>query len=74
MVMQRAEGPVTVMYLPKREAAAPPSFEHAGLKGVSKPLGEGTIVLVASDTQHFGEIEAEWRDAFGPTQLAAGSL
>jgi hypothetical protein len=73
MVTQRAEGPVTVMYLPKRERRAPAEFRHEGLKGRTAQVGPGTLVLVASDTTSFDAIVTQWQGVLGADGVAFGS-
>lgn len=74
MVMQREEGPVTVMYFADRKERQAERFERGGLMGRAIPIGQGTLVLLAAQDHSFDSIEAAWRDSLvGPT-VAAGEI
>lgn len=65
MVVQRDDGPVTVLFIPARHEQARSVFERAGLKGRTIPMGDGTLVLLASDDRSFDVLEHGWRSALG---------
>ncbi|MBL0040270.1 MAG: DUF3379 family protein [Xanthomonadales bacterium] len=63
MVMQRASGPVTAMYVPKlREARR--DFDRAGVRGREATIGDGTLILLAADAREFDAIESQFHLAF----------
>ena len=71
MVVQRPEGPVTVMYVAEGGPEAEAHFERHGLKGRLSPVGGGTLVLIASDERSFDVLEDEWRRSIaGSTEVA----
>jgi hypothetical protein len=74
MVMQRGEGPVTVMYFADRTERHTRRFERDGLMGRSVPLGLGTLVLLAAHDQSFDSIEAAWRESLVGPETAAGQI
>jgi hypothetical protein len=61
MVMPRASGPVTVMYLVDDHAGQSTDFSHAGWIGRSVPMAHGTLVMIGHDASQFAQIEREWR-------------
>jgi len=61
MVMPRANGPVTVMYLVDDRAGQRSDFAHAGWIGRSVPLAHGTLVMIGHDASQFAQIEQEWQ-------------
>ena len=79
MVVQRDEGPVTVLYFGDRKEARRTDFRHAGMSGRAVPMARGTLVLVAQQTRSFDALEAAWReslegDGAGAHNAAAGGL
>jgi hypothetical protein len=69
MVMPRASGPVTVMYLVDDPGGARTDFAHAGWLGRSVPMAHGTLVMIGHDASQFAQIEQQWQRALrsGPT-------
>ena len=65
MVVQRADGPVTILYIAGRQEEKRSVFARAGLKGRAIPMGDGTLVLLASDDRSFETLEHGWRSAQG---------
>lgn len=65
MVMQQPGGPVTVLWFGRAELDrnAAGDFSHAGLQGRAVPLGDGLLVLIASDRGAFADVERIWRNA-----------
>ncbi|HVF35047.1 MAG TPA: DUF3379 family protein, partial [Candidatus Saccharimonadia bacterium] len=63
LVVQRPEGPVTLLYVVARERAPRGEFAQRGLKGRTVPLEHGTLVLLASEDRSFDLLESEWRRA-----------
>lgn len=61
MVMPRANGPVTVMYLVDDNGGARSDFAHAGWIGRSVPMAHGTLVMIGHDASQFAQIEQEWQ-------------
>lgn len=61
MVMPRANGPVTVMYLVDDNGGARADFAHAGWIGRSVPMAHGTLVMIGHDASQFAQIEQEWQ-------------
>jgi hypothetical protein len=61
MVMPRANGPVTVMYLVDDNGGARSDFAHAGWIGRSVPMAHGTLVMIGHDAGQFAQIEQEWQ-------------
>ncbi|HET9485196.1 MAG TPA: DUF3379 family protein [Xanthomonadales bacterium] len=74
MVVQDADGPVTVLYVVDHVEAARAVFERRGVKGRLVPMGDGTLVLLASDDGAFDRIEGEFRDAMGSEALALADV
>ena len=74
MVMQRGEGPVTVMYFADRAEGHAKRFERDGLMGRAVPIGQGTLVLLAAHDQSFDSIEAAWRESLVGPETAAGQI
>jgi hypothetical protein len=74
MVMQREEGPVTVMYFADRHERTERRFERGSLMGRAVPMGQGTLVLLASHDQSFDSIERTWRESLMGSALAAGQI
>jgi uncharacterized protein DUF3379 len=74
MVMPRDGEPVSVLYVTKYRAPGVTEFERSGLHGREVPIADGTLVMVAANTQPFDGLEHAWRDALqGPAETAAGS-
>lgn len=61
MVMPRANGPVTVMYLVDDHGAQRSDFSRAGWMGRSVPMAHGTLVMIGHDASQFAQIETEWQ-------------
>lgn len=61
MVMPRANGPVTVMYVVDDHVASRSDFSHDGWLGRSVPLAHGTLVMIGHDAGQFAQIEREWQ-------------
>jgi len=61
MVMPRANGPVTVMYLVDDKGSTRADFAHAGWIGRSVPMAHGTLVMIGHDASQFAQIEQEWQ-------------
>lgn len=61
MVVQRAEGPVTVLFVAVAPERTREVFERDGLKGRAVAMGTGTLVLLASHDAGFDSLEARWR-------------
>ncbi len=65
MVMPRADGPVTVMYLVDDHAGRRSDFAHAGWLGRTVPLAHGTLVMIGHDASQFDQVQRIWQDALG---------
>lgn len=63
MVMPRANGPVTVMYLVDDHAGQSTDFSHAGWMGRSVPLAHGTLVMIGHDPSQFDQVQQIWNAA-----------
>lgn len=63
MVMPRANGPVTVMYLVDDNGGARADFVHAGWIGRSVPMAHGTLVMIAHDASQFDQVQQTWQAA-----------
>jgi hypothetical protein len=63
MVMPEGDGPVTVIYVVDRKSSQRENFQRDGWHGRSLPLGNGTLILLARDTDQFDHVEASWRGA-----------
>ena len=79
MVVQREEGPVTVMYYADRQEAHRSDFRREGMMGRAVPMAHGTLVLLASQERSFDALEAAWRESLeggvaSSHNAAAGSL
>jgi len=79
MVVQRVEGPVTVMYYADRHERKRADFQRDGLMGRSVPMAQGTLVLLSANDRSFDALELAWRGSIegpGPGDLigAAGGL
>jgi hypothetical protein len=73
MVVQRAEGPVTVMFFADRHEPWRKSFKHEGMMGRSVPMAEGTLVLLAANDRSFDALEQAWRGSIEGVSAAAGA-
>lgn len=71
MVVQREEGPVTVLFVADRPEQTRTVFARDGLKGRAIPLGQGTLVLLGSDDQSFDALEHGWHQTLGDGALVA---
>ncbi|MEZ5462783.1 DUF3379 family protein [Dokdonella sp.] len=63
MVMPEPSGAVSVFYVvdpPSRERA---DFEKDGMRGREVPIGNGALVMLASDSRDFDAIETVWKSA-----------
>jgi muconolactone delta-isomerase len=65
MVVQEADGPVTIYYVIGRREAERSVFERQGMKGRSIPLGEGTLVMLGMSDRAFDRLEQHWIMAVG---------
>jgi hypothetical protein len=79
MVVQRDEGPVTVMFYADRKEAQRSDFRREGMAGRAVPMAQGTLVLLAAQERSFDALEAAWRESLegGGAAIhnaAAGSL
>jgi hypothetical protein len=73
MVMQRASGAVTALYVPRAHQARR-DFERAGVRGRESTIGDGTLVLLAADAREFDAIESQFRSALlGENPEAVGA-
>ncbi|MBS0571041.1 MAG: DUF3379 family protein [Proteobacteria bacterium] len=63
MVMPRANGPVTVMYLVDDHDSRASDFAHAGWVGRSVPMAHGTLVLIGHDASQFDQVQHTWQVA-----------
>lgn len=63
MVMPRANGPVTVMYLVDDHAGQSTDFSHAGWMGRSVPMAHGTLVMIGHDPGQFDQVQQIWNAA-----------
>lgn len=63
MVMPRANGPVTVMYLADDAGGQRADFAHAGWIGRSVPMAHGTLVMIGHDAGQFDQIQQTWQNA-----------
>jgi len=63
LVVQRPEGPVTLLYVVAGAPTPRGEFAQRGMKGRTVPLDGGTLVLLASADRSFDELEREWRHA-----------
>lgn len=63
MVMPRANGPVTVMYLVDDHAGQSTDFSHAGWMGRSVPMAHGTLVMIGHDAGQFDQVQQIWNAA-----------
>lgn len=63
MVMPRANGPVTVMYLVDDRGGQRTDFAHAGWNGRSVPMDNGTLVMIGHDASQFDQVQREWQSA-----------
>ncbi|MBS0556263.1 MAG: DUF3379 family protein [Proteobacteria bacterium] len=63
MVMPRANGPVTVMYLVDDHATTPTEFAHSGWLGRSVPMAHGTLVMIGHDASQFDQVQQLWNAA-----------
>ncbi len=71
LVVQRPEGPVTLLFVVADTSGARTRFERGGLKGRAVPLPHGTLVLLASEDRSFDTLERDWRRAIaGAADLA----
>lgn len=74
MVMPRDGKPVSVVYVTRHRVPAAKDFHSDGLNGREVPMSDGTLVMLAQNTESFGDLERSWRDALeGPPRLAGGS-
>jgi hypothetical protein len=52
-----------VIYVVDRKSSQREDFQRDGWHGRSLPLGNGTLILLARDTDQFDHVEASWRGA-----------
>jgi hypothetical protein len=72
MVMPRNGEPVSVVYVTRHRVPVSADFQRDGLAGREVPIGDGTLVMLAQNSDSFGALEGSWRDALeGPPKLAA---
>lgn len=75
MVVQRDEGPVTLIYFAKHVERERQSFERNNVVGRQVPMGDGTLILLASQDRSFDLLESTWRSAIvGSTSDSIGSI
>jgi hypothetical protein len=67
MVVQTADGPVTVYYVVGRVDEARSSWQRGGLMGRSVPARDGTLVLLADNDRAFDALERNWTRVLGAT-------
>jgi hypothetical protein len=65
MVVQTADGPVTVYYVVGRVEPDRSNWQRDGLMGRSVPARDGTLVLLASSDRAFDALERNWIRALG---------
>ena len=63
LVMTENDGPVSVIYVVDQRSAHREDFQREGWHGRSVPLGDGTLILLARETDHFDGVETAWREA-----------
>jgi hypothetical protein len=63
LVMPESDGPVSVIYVVDQRSTQREDFQREGWHGRSVPLGSGTLILLARETDHFDGVEAAWREA-----------
>jgi len=63
LVMSESNGPVTVIYFVDQGSRQREDFQRDGWRGRSVPVGAGTLILLARDSDHFDGIESLWRAA-----------
>lgn len=63
MVMPRANGPVTVMYLVDDHGGQRSDFARAGWIGRSVPMAHGTLVMIGHDAGQFDQVQQIWQSA-----------
>ena len=72
MVMPRDGEPVSVVYVTRHRVTGSEDFQRDGLKGREVPIADGTLVMLAPNSDSFGALEHSWRAALeGPPKLAA---
>lgn len=59
LVVQTAEGPVTIMVLPREEVAARVAFDEEGYRGVLVPAQRGSIAVLARGAADVDEVVSE---------------
>jgi hypothetical protein len=70
MVLQRASGPVTAMFVPGRKEPRR-EFERAGVRGREAPVADGVLILLAADAQEFDAVESAFQRAFSGADAGA---
>jgi hypothetical protein len=70
MVLQRASGPVTAMFVPGRRGLRR-DFERAGVRGRESPTGDGVLILLAANARDFDTIESGFQRAFSASSSDA---
>jgi len=73
MVSAGANGPVSVLYIPRQRARAASDFRRDGLVGRELPMADGTLYLLAASADRFGALEQSWRTAIEGPPRALGS-
>jgi len=71
LVMPTSTGPVTVLYLTTPVVAQRETFSREGWRGVSMPVGQGSLVLLGHDAGQFERVEHLWRSALAAPPDAA---
>lgn len=75
MVFRVNGEPVTALYFVDRGNAHPHDFRRGGWQGRVSPLDHGTLLLLATDTHGFSEVERTLRDALQvPVQQALAGI
>lgn len=64
LVLQRESGPVTALYVPG-ERLPRQDFVDQDVRGRQAPIGRGTVILLAAESNDFDLIEQSLRTAFG---------
>jgi hypothetical protein len=74
MVSAGADGPVSVVYIPRDRAEKATAFHRAGLVAREVPMGDGTLFMLAASDTRFDALEHAWRNALeGLPAVASGS-
>lgn len=73
MVMPERSGPVSVVYVADKRIPDRVDFSRDEVRGRQLPLGNGSLVMVASEDADFDAVERVWKSAMGEAVASSAS-